>query len=79
LRRLTSKNAAAAEHVRIALALLANDAFDPKLKPHKLAGRLNDVWAASAGYDLRILFEFQKIEGAEAILLHTVGSHDDVY
>ena len=30
-------------------------------------------------YSLRILFEFVQHEGAEAILLQTVGTHDEVY
>jgi mRNA interferase YafQ len=36
-------------------------------------------WACSAGYDMRIVFEFVQYEGAEAILLQTVGTHDEVY
>ena len=32
-----------------------------------------------AGYDLRIVFEFVQHEGAEAILLQAVGTHDQVY
>jgi mRNA-degrading endonuclease YafQ of YafQ-DinJ toxin-antitoxin module len=59
--------------------LLAEDAFDPRLKTHKLRGELEGSWACSAGYDLRILFEFVQHEGAEAISLQTVGTHDEVY
>jgi mRNA interferase YafQ len=33
----------------------------------------------SIGYDLRIVFEFVQHEGAEAVLLLTVGTHDEVY
>ena len=65
--------------VEAALQVLAQDAFDPRLKTHKLSGDLAGVWACSAGYDLRILFEFVEHEGAEAILLLTVGRHDEVY
>jgi len=36
-------------------------------------------WAASAGSDLRIVFEMVNYEGSEAILLQTVGTHDEVY
>ena len=32
-----------------------------------------------AGHDLRIVFEFIRHEGAEAILLQTVGTHDEAY
>ena len=34
--------------IRDALELLSADAFDPRLKTHKLTGELNDVWACSA-------------------------------
>jgi mRNA-degrading endonuclease YafQ of YafQ-DinJ toxin-antitoxin module len=64
--------------VETALTLLSNDAFDPRLKTHKLKGEFDGVWACSAGYDLRILFEFVERDGAEAILLLTVGTHDEV-
>jgi mRNA-degrading endonuclease YafQ of YafQ-DinJ toxin-antitoxin module len=49
------------------------------LVTHKLSGDLAGVWACSAGYDLRIVFEFVDQEGTEAILLLTVGTHDEVY
>jgi hypothetical protein len=51
----------------------------PRLKAHKLSGELEEVWACSAGYNLRNLFEFVEHEGDEAILLLTVGTHDEVY
>ena len=41
--------------------------------------KLADSWACSAGYDLRIVFEFVQHQEAEAILLQTVGTHDEVY
>jgi mRNA-degrading endonuclease YafQ of YafQ-DinJ toxin-antitoxin module len=65
--------------VRATLDVLATDAFDPQLKTHKLTGDLDERWACSAGYDLRILFRFVRHEGAEAILLLTMGTHDEVY
>jgi len=61
------------------LQLLAKDAFDPKLRTHKLAGDLNGCWSASAGYDLRIVFRFVEVDGKPAILLLNAGSHDEVY
>jgi mRNA-degrading endonuclease YafQ of YafQ-DinJ toxin-antitoxin module len=36
-------------------------------------------WASSAAYDLRIVFEFVQHEEAEAILLLSAGTHDEVY
>jgi mRNA-degrading endonuclease YafQ of YafQ-DinJ toxin-antitoxin module len=58
---------------------LAEDAFDPTLKTHKLKGDMAGLWACSAGYDLRIIVEFVQHEGAEANLLLTIGTHDEVY
>jgi len=57
----------------------ADDAFHAALKTHKLKGELEGSWACSAGYDLRLIFEFVQHEGAEAIHLQTMGSHDEVY
>ena len=62
-----------------ALERLAVDAFDPRLKTHKLKGEFEGSWACSAGYDFRILFKFVEHEGMEAILLETVGTHEEVY
>ena len=62
-----------------ALELLQVDAFHPSLRTHKLKGELKDSWASSAGYDLRIVFSFVPHQGSEAILLESVGTHDEVY
>jgi len=58
---------------------LSADAAAPALKTHKLRGPLAGCWACSAGYDLRIVFEFVQHEGTEAILLVAIGTHDEVY
>lgn len=68
-----------AEDLRAALKLLSEDAFHPRLKTHKLRGDLEGSWAASAGYDLRIVFQMVAHGDSEAILLQTVGTHDEVY
>lgn len=78
-KRQVKKRPAVAQDLKQTLELLAEDAFDPRLKTHKLRGDLEGSWACSAGYDLRILFEFVQHEGAEAILPQTVGTHDEVY
>lgn len=78
-RRLVKKNTSLAEDLRVALELLGEDAFDSRLRTHKLKGKLEGTWACTAGYDLRILFSFVEHEESEAILLETVGSHDEVY
>jgi mRNA-degrading endonuclease YafQ of YafQ-DinJ toxin-antitoxin module len=78
-RRLAKMRPAAAADLETALALLSEDAFHPALRTHKLKGKLAKSWACSAGYDLRIVFQFVQHEGAEAILLEAAGTHDEVY
>jgi mRNA-degrading endonuclease YafQ of YafQ-DinJ toxin-antitoxin module len=78
-KKLTRKNPGVAEELRLTLELLAEDAFSAALKTHKLKGRLTGSWACTAGYDLRIVFQFVKHKGANAILLEAVGTHDEVY
>ena len=58
---------------------VAEDAFHPRLRTHKLKGKLKGSWACSARYDLRIVFRFVQYEEAEAVLLETVGTHEEVY
>lgn len=76
---LAKKKPALAEDLRATLELLGEDAFNPALKTHKLKGRLAGSWACSAGYDLRIVFQFVKHKGAESILIEAAGTHDEVY
>jgi mRNA-degrading endonuclease YafQ of YafQ-DinJ toxin-antitoxin module len=76
---VVKKNPEIAPMLRAALESLAEDAFHAALKTHKLKGDLAGLWACSAGYDLRIVFEFVQHEGAEALLLQTVGTHNEVY
>ena len=78
-KRLTRKNPEATGDLRLTLALMAEDAFDPRLRTHKLKGNLAGSWACSAGYDLRVVFQFVKHKGSDAILLETFGSHNEVY
>ena len=78
-RRFARKQPQAAVELESMLALLAADAFHPQLKTHKLKGKLAGSWASSAGYDLRVVFQFVQHKGAEAILLESLGTHDEVY
>lgn len=78
-RRVAKRQPEAAASIHSTITALANDAFQPVLKTHKLKGNLEDSWACSAGYDLRIVFEFVQHNGAEAILLQSIGTHDQVY
>ncbi len=78
-RRAIKKNPRLRDDIQVALELLSEDAFRPQLKTHKLKGNLEGSLACSAGYDLRVIFSFVQYEGAEAILLESVGTHEEVY
>ena len=78
-RRLIKKQPKVIDAFREALTRLEADAFDPRLRTHKLKGDLAGCWSCSAGYDLRIVFELVPQDNAEAILLLAVGTHDEVY
>ena len=78
-RRHVKRNPEDASDIRETIGRLSRDPFDSKLKTHKLKGKHKDCWSCSAGYDLRIIFEFIVSDGEQCILLHTVGTHDDVY
>jgi mRNA-degrading endonuclease YafQ of YafQ-DinJ toxin-antitoxin module len=52
------------------------DAFDPRLRTHKLSGRLKDLWTFSVAPDIRIVFEYLE---AEEVLFHSIGPHQVVY
>jgi mRNA-degrading endonuclease YafQ of YafQ-DinJ toxin-antitoxin module len=67
------------EAVLQTLILLSENAFHPNLKTHKLKGDLKDSWACSARYDIRIVFSFISYDNHEAILLESIGTHDEVY
>ena len=78
-RRIVRRHPQLAEDIQAALELLTEDAYHPQLRTHRLKGKLQDSWACSAGYDLRIIFNFVPHEGSEAILLETIGTHEEVY
>lgn len=49
------------------------DPFDPRLKTHKLSGRLEGLYAFSISHSHRIIFEFVKNDLAR---FHEIGTHD---
>jgi addiction module RelE/StbE family toxin len=79
LKRFAKKNPQISGRILKTLRQLAEDAFHPSLKVHKLSGKLEGYWACSAGYDLRIIFEFLQQDTEECILLLSIGTHDKVY
>jgi mRNA-degrading endonuclease YafQ of YafQ-DinJ toxin-antitoxin module len=79
VKRLAKKDRTALASIRSTLSILQEDAFDPRLGSHKLKGDLAGLWACSAGYDRRIVFEILKRNHQEIILLVSAGAHDEVY
>ena len=78
-RKIVKKQPNTAENLQEALSLLIRDPFHPQLKTHKLKGDLKDSYACSVEYDLRIIFTFVEYEKTQAILLESIGTHDEVY
>ena len=78
-RRIVRRHPHLAKDLQFALDLLAEDAFHPQLRTHKLKGRLAGSWACGVGYDLRIIVQFVKHKDQDAVLLEGVGTHDEVY
>jgi addiction module RelE/StbE family toxin len=79
LRKWLKRHPDTAASIEAALELLSADAAHPSLRTHKLLGSLTGCWACSAGYDLRIVFEYTQHESQESILLLALGTHDEVY
>lgn len=46
---------------------------DPRLKTHKLSGRLKDYWAFSVNYKYRIIFSFMEKNEAR---FYVIGTHE---
>ena len=73
------KNPSLRISIQVALEKLSADPFQPSLETHKLKGKLKGSFACSAGYDLRIVFDFTKNNPEDDILLIDIGTHDEVY
>ena len=54
-------------------AWFRKDAFDPRLKTHKLKGKLKGYWSYSVTRKYRILFRFA---GADEIICFDAGTHE---
>jgi len=69
------------ERILDVLAILVDNSFEPRLKTHKLRGRLEGLWACWVEYDCRIIFAFEPdpSSGEDLIVLVDIGSHDEVY
>ena len=78
-KRILKRQPLLATDILSTLELLSSNAFHPRLKTHKLKGDLHDSWACSVNYDLRIVFKIVEYHRKEAILLESIGSHEEVY
>ena len=80
-RKLIRKQPDRREEIEKTLRLLLDNPFSPNLETHKLKGKLSGTWACSAGYDLRIIFDFvkEKDKKEDDIFLIEIGTHDEVY
>ena len=58
------------------MGLFSKNPFDPRLRTHRLTGRLEGLWALSVSHDCRLIFSFMS---HQEILLVDIGSHDEVY
>ncbi len=59
-----------------AVELFSKNPFDPRLRTHKLTGKLKGLWAFSVAYDCRVIFKFMD---SDNVLLIDVGGHKEVY
>ncbi len=55
------------------IAVFASDPFDPRLRTHKLKGKIKTCWSFSVTAGCRMLVTFPQPGVA---LLHDVGTHD---
>jgi mRNA-degrading endonuclease YafQ of YafQ-DinJ toxin-antitoxin module len=78
-RKLVKRSPQLAQDLAAALQQLEDDPNHPSLRTHKLKGELKNSFACSAGYDCRIVFRFVRYQGKPAVLLESLGTHDEVY
>jgi mRNA interferase YafQ len=78
-RKLVKQDPYLAEEIKNALELLSEDMFSSRLKTHKLKGSLRGSMACSVNYSIRIVFKIVQYQDAHAILLETIGTHDEIY
>ena len=81
LKKVIRKQPDLRQDIESTLRLLVENPFAPELESHKLKGKLSGTWACSAGYNLRIIFDFvkDKTETEDSIFLIEIGTHDEVY
>lgn len=80
-KKAVRKNPEVQERIFAILEKLSIHPFDPKIKTHKLHGKLSGLWACEVEYDCRIVFTFENEPetGKTVIVLADIGKHDEVY
>ena len=78
-KKASKKSSQLLQKIEIALSKIQEDYTEPSLKSHRLKGNLKGFWAASIDYNYRIVFEIIEVESNVEIILHVVGTHDEVY
>ena len=58
------------------IEIFTKEPFNPRLRTHKLTGKLSGLWAFSIDYDCRVIFKFLN---DHEVLLIDIGTHDEVY
>ncbi len=53
--------------------IFRSNPFSPRLKTHKLQGKLNGFWAFSINHKYRIIFDFKD---KNTIRFYLIGDHD---
>lgn len=62
----------------IRVDLFMNDPFDPKLRTHKLSGKLKNLWSFTIENDVRVVFFFTD-DKPKRVVFVDLGSHNEVY
>ena len=76
-KRFAKKHPELQEATRAALNMLRENPLAPSLRLHPLTGRLAGKQAVSINYAYRIVLCLEIVE--REIILHNIGSHDEVY
>ncbi len=78
-KKYTRFSAEQKELIQNTIKSLSTDPFTNQLKTHKLSGKLKGLYACSCGYDCRIVFSLDEIDGEQVIILIDIGSHEKIY
>lgn len=76
LRSLSKLSDDLKQRVREQEEIFKENAFDTRLKTHKLHGPRAGEWSYSVDYEYRIVFAFHDGEG---VVYFDIGTHDELY